>query len=213
MRFEWVTHDDGRSGVVVARLDAGDATPPVDALYLDVEPRARHKDHLAVACALAFGRYVGEVFGPPAGMSERTSSAIQHFLSPRAIRPLHVRGGADAPALGGVRSVRVVPGTGTPSGFVHTSEPSDDFTLNLLRMDLFTGSVLSRDALWVATNSELVGAASAIAALHTETAVAMLLAADLGVGSVQVSNNVGDAELKRLSVLLGAVGVGVVVRR
>lgn len=210
MRFEWVTHDDGRSGVVVARLDAGDATPPVDSLYLDLEPRARHKDHLAVACALAFGQYVGEVFGPPAGMSERTSSAIQHFLSPRSIRPLHVRGGSDAPVLG-ARSVRVVSGTGTPSWSVRTSELSEDFTLNLLRMDLFTGSVLSRDALWVATNSELVGAASAVAALHAETAVTMLLAADLGVGSVQVSNDVEPAELTRLSSLLGAVGLGVVV--
>ena len=211
MRFEWVTLDDGRSGVGVARLDAGDATPPVGSLYLDLEPRVRPKDYLAVACALAFGRYVGEVFGPPAGMSERASSAIQQFLSPRSIRPLHVRGGTDGSVFG-ARSVRVDSGTGTPSDSVRTSESSEDFTLNLLRMDLFTGSVLSRDALWVATNSELVGgAASAVAALHAETAVTMLLAADLGVGSVQVADHVGPAELKRLSLLLGSVGLGVVV--
>lgn len=211
MRFEWVTLDDGRSGVGVHRLDAGDATPPVSSLYLDMEPRARPNDHLAVACALAFGRYVSEVFGPPAGMSERVSSAIQQFLSPRSIRPLHVRGGSDEPPSG-VRSAQVVSGAGAPTGSVRPNEPSPDFTLNLLRMDLFTGSLLTRDALWVATNSELVGATSPIAALHAEIAVSVLLAADLGVGSVQVSDYVGLAELRRLSSLLGAIGVGVVVR-
>ncbi|WP_123914799.1 hypothetical protein [Georgenia muralis] len=210
MRFEWVTLDDGRSGLEVARLDTGDATPPVTSLYLDHEPRTRPRDYLAVASALAFGQYIGEVFGPPSGMSERVSAAIQQFLRPRSIRPIHVRGGSDDPVFG-ERSLRAVSVVDPLRDTVRTDERRDVFAIHLLRMDLFTGSVLSRDALWVATNTDLVGAGSPLSALHAETAVAMLLAADLGAGSVQLSCRVGTSELTRLSALVGAVGLGVVV--
>lgn len=152
MKVQWKSELNGRSGIVV-EPEGYDGNPPIKEFWMDRAPAALHADRVAISAALVFGSYVasGLEFARP--VSTGVSEAIKHFCGNEGlnITPVDYE---QHPFAYGNGQLDIVENSMREDSKAQLAAKRK-ITLNVLRSDLYSGSLISSGALSVSSNSYL----------------------------------------------------------
>lgn len=179
MKVLWKSDKTGRSGILV-ESEGYDGTPPISELWLDRSPLSLHADRVAIAGALVFGAYAasGLEFSRP--VSTGVAEAIKLFCGNEGLNIMPVDYEQRPFARGHGKLDILEEGIGV--GIGGHSAVRRRMTLNVLRSDVYSGSIMSSNSLSVSSNSYLHDglARGRGRAGYGALAVGVLFAEDLG---------------------------------
>lgn len=181
-------------------VESYDATPPVGRLDVDYTPIVRGQDRVALASYLAFGAWISGGVSFPNPVSPELASAIESDAAPVRIRPQQVdyvpRRISSSSAC-----AKVVVGQQDVDSAMSQS-------IRVLPRGKYAGFLQKDGRMQVASNAYLLaGCLSEWVQYRPVLAVAVLVAEDLGVGALQIDENIVEEERFKLQSLLGAVGL------
>lgn len=179
MKIYWKSELDGRSGISVDP-EGYDGTPPLRELWLDRAPNALNADRVAIASALVFGSYVASGLEFERPVSVGVAEAIKAFCDNEGLNVAPIEYQQRPFAFGD--GVLMIEQRG-PEGISERHSASQRrVQLNVLRSDVYSGSLMSTNSLSVSSNAYLHdGLSSALGnSAFAVMAVGILFAEDLG---------------------------------
>lgn len=208
MKIVKVTEPTGLWGLR-ATLEHYDATPPLDTILFDRQPRALSPDRVALAAYLVFGHLASGRFETPQWHSPGLAQSLSDDARPAWLQTEPVELYAK-PLPTGRRAVRVgVEGISELEPAADST--SDSYQLRIMRSDLSSGARTTFSSLEVSSNAWLLTVAQgAERRLRIVIACGVLFAEDLEADRFVVGRGTAPtAVLERIRRLLDAVRLGI----
>lgn len=207
MKFIWETPPD--SATLRAVPEDYDGFPSPAALLMDIAPRLVSGARLAAASVLAFRRYISGQLTLPRQVHPEMASAIENFLAPTTvfISDLNMK---PQPIPSGTATFSLTSGFDATRTGPEALGGGRVIALEIESVSDTFASSYSRDRFTVPSNAAMLAKAerSEGAGMLPLLAVAVLLAEDYDVGTVQLPQHVADdSGLDGVGPLLQAAGL------